>query len=154
MPSDFWAAIIAALIGAVGTLIATRLDDIVVLFQKKTRDISGDWQVESHKADDASWVGDYDLKLKQHGTKITGEMRATKVKEGFPLYNYAWSGDLHGEYLIYKCIGDEPQAFLISCGILRPDATGRSMAGHFIANAGAGKPTATWVGTTTLKRKS
>jgi hypothetical protein len=42
--SDSWAAVIAAIISALGTLLATRFNDIANLFQTPTRKISGEWQ--------------------------------------------------------------------------------------------------------------
>ncbi len=151
--SEALAAIIAALITAIGTLIATNFERITQTLKKSSRNVTGDWLVVSDRVADGSWVGEFNLKLKQSGVSVMGEMTAIKVEEGKKLYNYKWSGKVIGEYLVYECIGTDPSTFMISSGLLYIYPTGEEMTGYFVANRGAKRPEPTWVGSTKLKKK-
>ena len=155
MLTEAWAAIIAAVITGLFTLLATKYDDLKRLVTRASRDISGDWTVQSERFHDGnwSWIGDYDLKIEQKGIRITGEMRATKVKEGMPLCTYKWTGTIHSEYLVYECINMAGGAFMISSGNLYLHADGRTIEGYFVANSGARSNERTWVGRTMIRRK-
>jgi hypothetical protein len=153
MTGEAWAAIIAALITAIGTLIATKFDEIVKTLRKTPIDVSGDWEVISERVADDSWIGGYDLRLKQSGMKVTGEMRAIKVKEGRELHNYSWSCKLLNEYLIYECVCTTSSTFMISSGMLYVHPDGQGMSGHFVANSGSVRHEPTWVGKSRVKRK-
>jgi len=153
MTSEAWAAIIAAIITAFGTIVAAKFNEISQILTKSKRDISGDWQITSKRVKDDSWVGEYDLKLKQRGTKVTGEMRAINVEEGKKKHSYIWSGKVIGEYLVYDCVCTTPGTFMISNGMLHLHAAGEVMTGNFIANRGSDKEIRTWLGSVFGKRK-
>ena len=153
MTGEAWAAIIAALITAIGTLIATKFDEITQLLTRSSRDVTGDWTVVSERVGDGSWVGDYDLKLRQSGAKVKGEMSATRVEEGKKPHNYTWLGKIVGEYLMYECTCTTPGTFMISTGMLHVHAAGEKMTGYFVANRGSDKPNRNWLGSAELMRK-
>ncbi len=51
MSPEAIAAIVAAIITAVGTIVATRFQDIVDLFRGSPRQISGEWDGETYTLD-------------------------------------------------------------------------------------------------------
>ena len=64
--TEAWAAIIAAIIGVIGTLLVTKFDDIVSALRGSPRNVAGVWEITSYHVDTASeapakrdWTGDY-----------------------------------------------------------------------------------------------
>jgi len=153
MTDQALAAIIAAFITAVGALIAANFEQITQLLRRSSRNVTGHWTIATERVVDGSWVGEYHLKLRQTGTRVRGEMVATKVTEGKQGHNHRWSGKVVNEYLMYECSGTDPGTFMISSGILYIHPNGEGMDGYFVANRGFKSPEATWVGYTKLGRK-
>lgn len=154
MNSDAWFAVIAAIITALGTLIATKFDDITNWFRKPARNVTGNWEIVSERALDHSWVGDFELILKQSGAKVKGTMVAVKVEEGRKKYSHTWTGKITGDYLQYESRCDDPAPFMVASGLLHIDRDGMNMKGYFIANSESDRPDRTWVGHTNVRRKN
>jgi len=147
------AAIVAAIITAIGTLIATNFEQIVQLLRKSPRNVTGDWLIVSERVSNKTEVGEYYLRLKQSGLKVKGEMTAIRVRESGKLHNHKWTGKVMGEYLMYECLGTDPGTFMISSGLLYIHPDGEGMDGYFVANRGFESPDPAWVGYTRLQRK-
>ncbi|MFQ5825262.1 MAG: hypothetical protein ACE5JB_14560 [bacterium] len=156
-----WATIIAAVIGVVGTMIITKFDDIISLFRRNEIEIEGDWDIVSYKIQyendslqNKNWTGEYTVRIKQNGKKISGEMRATKVTESMQLFDYKWKGRIKGSYLVYQSDGKEMTHFLLSTALLYIHTTGNKMSGYFVVASGHDEPERTWVGFTELKKRN
>lgn len=161
------AIIIAALIGAIGTFVASKFDTLLNLFKTTNRNISGTWEGKSYyilnppnsrsimkeKFSDDDVIGKYIVTIKQRGEKITGTMVETEVIKDWIKTNYHWNGKILSEYLSYSCIHEDKAKFLISNAILFIHPGGHKMTGYFIANAGADYPFRTWIGYAELTKQ-
>ncbi|KAA3616207.1 MAG: hypothetical protein DWQ05_10695 [Calditrichaeota bacterium] len=165
MSESFWASIIAAIIGVIGTIIASRFKEIKYGFRgmlgsSKYRNLRGTWDIKSFRVisengelKKGDWVGDYSIEIKQRGEIISGTMSAVKVLDHMDLYNYKWDGNIHGEYLTYGCTSTDPAYFMLSVGQLYIHSIGQKMSGYFVANSGHNRIDRNWVGYTELKRR-
>jgi hypothetical protein len=93
MSSEALASIIAAIIGVLGTLLITRFDDVMTVFRKAPRDISGTWEGQSFEISYSSNIVNepplieheptlldkYIVTVKQRGTKFTAIMKETET---------------------------------------------------------------------------
>ncbi|MBC8487645.1 MAG: hypothetical protein H8D45_16565 [Bacteroidetes bacterium] len=161
------ATIIAAVIGAIGTLLITKFDDIVNIFKKKSRRVDGTWDGESY------WIisepdkpfdltkdikenrlqDKYSVTIKQRGDKIKATMIETDVTEGRFKNTYIWKGKIINDYFMYTCKCEKKEIFLISNAMLYIHAGGQKMTGYFIANGGATTTFRTWVGFAELNKR-
>ncbi len=164
--------ITAALIGLSGviiTLLVTKFDDIVSLFKKSPRDISGIWEVLSYEISYGAYIVDEPphikheptllsksiVTIKQRGIKFEGAMKETDVfQEGVRKVRYKWTGKIINDHIVYESVCEEQEAAMRSTAMLFIDARGQKMNGYFVATSGGQKaPLRTWVGYAILTKK-
>lgn len=156
--SEAWAAIIAAIIGSIGTILATKFDDIASLFRRSIRKISGEWRGTLRTVDTGSegfypFEAEYDLVIKQAGKKIKAQVIETKVTEGFKPDKYNWKGKVVSDYLVLEGYSEQPEQLLVLSGTLHISPTGRKMRGYLAGNASSRVSSRTWVGYTELEKE-
>jgi len=159
--SDPLATVIAALIGAIGTIIATKFDDIKNFFQKPSQKIAGEWEGISYaRINDPRSQGNpdepldkYTISITQTGEKIKAEMIETEVAAGYQKRKYIWKGKIVSNYFVYESTCDDPSSFLISSAMLYIYPGGRRMSGFFIANSRPGSSESMWIGYAELLKK-
>lgn len=160
MSGEAWAAIIGAMIMAVGTIIASVIKNNINIFKSSSRKIDGEWDGISYRINnnpDQQSEKIFECKqivtIKQKGTKIKAEMLQTKLKnKNHVPQKFNWSGRLVGEYFIYETSALKKQLFLISNAMLYVHPNGNEMYGYFIANGGRSDPKRTWIGYTEMKK--
>jgi hypothetical protein len=160
MTSEAWAAIIAAVIGVIGTILATKFDDIAGILRRPLRKVAGDWDSISHrvsiepdKPSELHYESKQVVTLTQKGDKVKGVWIQTEVREGHVPYKFHLKGRIAGSYFLYESTAADSERFMISSAMLYMHPGGREMFGYFIANGGRNDPKGTWIGYTELKRK-
>lgn len=162
----------AALIGLSGviiTLLVTKFDDIVALFKKSPRNISGTWEGQSfevsyganitseppHIDHEPTLLDKYIVAIEQSGTKFTATMNETEIfQDGAEKLRYKWKGKVLNDYIVYESICLDRETAMRSTAMLFIDARGRKMNGYFVATSGGQKaPLRTWVGYAMLTKK-
>ncbi len=161
---DATAVIIAAIITALGTIIATHFAEIIDVFRPPSRRIEGDWDGDSYylghgpisdmdndqpRPPETKYIAD----LKQRGSKISGTMVMTAAAPGVFLYKHSYQGYVKGDYFIYEMNSTKPEQFRLSTGILHISNSGDSMKGYFVANGGRRIVGSTFVGYTVMRKK-
>lgn len=164
--------ITAALIGLSGviiTLLVTKFDDIVALFKKSPRNISGTWEGQSFGVSYGSYLVDepphikqepmllskYIVTITQRGSKFKAAMAETEVfQEGVGKVRYAWKGEITHDYVVYESVCIDRETAMRSTAMLFIDARGQKMNGYFVATSSGQKaPLRTWVGYAILTKK-
>jgi hypothetical protein len=155
--TEAWAAIIAAVIGVIGTVLATKFDDVVNLFRRPSRKIAGDWSgslttVDTDPENYDPLEIEYTLTIAQTGITVKATMVETRVSKGREPYKHTWKGKVTNDFLIFQSSCDKPERFMVAAGLLHISATGQRMRGYYAANAGAKASSRTLVGYTELVR--
>jgi len=164
--------ITAALIGLAGviiTLLATKFDDIISLFKRPSRNISGTWEGQSFEVSYGSYLVDepphikheptllskYIVTITQRGSKFTAKMSETEVfQEGVGKVRYTWKGEIINDHVVYESICLDRETAMRSIAMLFIDARGQKMNGYFVATSGGQKaPLRTWTGYAMLVKK-
>jgi hypothetical protein len=155
--SEAWAVVIAAVVGAIGTIIATKLDDVVDLFRGSSRQIAGEWKgwlrtVDTGPESYYAFEGEYSARMRQAGRKVRARVVETRVSEGFDCDRYFWQGRVVGDYLILEGYSNRPEEMMVLSGTLHISPSGRRLRGHLVGNSGSRVPARTWVGYTELEK--
>jgi hypothetical protein len=161
---DATAVIIAALITALGTIIATHFAEIIDVFRPPSRRIEGDWEGDSYylghgplsdsedeqpRTPETKYLAD----LKQRGSRISGTMVMTEATPGVFLYKHSYKGYVKGEYFIYEMNSTRPEQFRLSTAMLHISDSGDSMKGYFVANGGRRTPGTAFAGYTIMRKR-
>jgi len=154
--SEAGAIILAAIIGVIGTILATKFDDIVNLVQGSSRRISGEWKgtlrtVNAGTEDYYRFEAEYRVTIKQVGRKVRAQVIETKVTEGFQPDKYKWKGKVMGDYLIFEGHSKDPGQLIALTGTLHISPSGQKMRGYLVGNASTRVSSRIWVGYTDLK---
>lgn len=163
--------VLAALIGLAGVIVTvaiTKFEEIIALFRKPSRNISGIWEGESFEITYGSDIVSippiikhepapldrYIVTMKQHGEKIEADMIETAVfAEGVKINKFKWTGKVIKDYVIYESFSENPKVFMRSTAMLNINSQGNRMEGYFVATTGSSSPVRTWVGCAILTRK-
>jgi hypothetical protein len=162
MTGEAWAAIIAAIVTAIGTVIAAKFDDIADLIRRPNRKIAGEWESESWRINndpDQQSLRQPESKqivsIIQRGSKIKAVMTQTELARTDHIpKKFVWKGKIVGDYLIYQCKASDSELFLVSSAILYIHPGGQEIYGYFVANGGKSDPIRTWVGYTELHKRN
>ena len=164
MSSEAIAAVVAAIITALGTIIAAKFSDMVDLLRTPPRKIAGEWEGESWQlergpVDDADYEQPrpsdirFVVTLKQKGSKVRGTMTMTEAEPGIGLYKHVYKGYVKGGYFVYDCHTTRPEQFRLSTAMLHVHNSGKLMRGYYIANAGDKSQKRTLLGYAVMRRR-